>query len=80
MPSCKTDYKNLWKRAVRECMVLHNINGKLAYRLTETSRTLIVLKDLVDDFIPKERYEEFKKELDKRFKKAELDLSDKKSN
>ena len=73
MPPRKTDYKQLWRRAQRENLKLQTTNFGLIKRIESASRLLVILRDIIDKYIPDDRKEDFKKELDQEVKAKELD-------
>jgi hypothetical protein len=71
----RTDYKRLYRKSQRELLLSYHKLDELMARLTISTRLLVSLRNIVDKYIPEDRKEEFKKELDKTFENENLETS-----
>lgn len=72
--SRKTDYKKLYRKEKKKNVAIQNQSFAMNHRLMRSTQLIIVLREIIDKYIPAKKKEAFKKELDKRVKDKMLDI------
>lgn len=71
----KTNYKKLFRRTQKKLLKLQTQNFEMGHLLFRSTQLILILRDIVDKYIPEKKKEAFKKEIEKRVKEKELDTA-----